>query len=249
MLAPSCTPSPDRGDSSRALASTRRASAWQKQVHHLYAGLLGYPTHRSSTGVPVAHCSQRGPPRSSCAFFSTSSTAKHTLHEPMHPSALPTDTLLRDCDETRTRRSGPGGQHRNKVETAVVLLHRPTMLLAQASERRSQSQNRGVALKRLRLRLAIEYRTQPEANGPSPLWLARTRGRQIVVAKDHDDYSALIAEALDHLQTSRWEMATVAASLGVSTSQLIKLFRKVPAVWAGVNRLRTDAASHPTPPE
>ena len=73
----------------------------------------------------------------------------------MHPAALPDDDLLSICNETRTRRGGPGGQHRNKVETAVVLQHRPTGLNAEANERRSQADNRRVALQRLRLRLAI----------------------------------------------------------------------------------------------
>ena len=37
----------------------------------------------------------------------------------IHPAALPFDALLKECEVRRLRRSGPGGQHRNKVETAV----------------------------------------------------------------------------------------------------------------------------------
>jgi hypothetical protein len=33
-------------------------------------------------------------------------------------------------------------------------------------------------------------------------------------------------------------MAPTAAALGVTTSQLIKLFRQVPAAWEAINRLR-----------
>ena len=36
----------------------------------------------------------------------------------MHPAELPIPELLRQCEVVHTRRSGPGGQHRNKVETA-----------------------------------------------------------------------------------------------------------------------------------
>ena len=163
----------------------------------------------------------------------------------MHPAALPPDNLLLHCDETRTRRSGPGGQHRNKVETAVVLVHRPTGLSAEGSERRSQAENRRVALWRLRLTLALSHREPPETAGPSPLWQARVRGRQLVIAADHDDYPTLVAEALDRLKTVGFEMRPAADALGVSMSQLTKLFRKVPAAWVAVNRLRGEAGIPP----
>ena len=52
-----------------------------------------------------------------------------------HPAALDPERLLAACDATRTRRSGPGGQNRNKVETAVILRHRPTGIQAEANER------------------------------------------------------------------------------------------------------------------
>jgi hypothetical protein len=162
----------------------------------------------------------------------------------MHPAALPLDELLRQCDETRTRRSGPGGQHRNKVETAVVLVHRPTGLSAEASERRSQAENRRVALWRLRLTLALSHR-QPPAATPSALWASRVRGRQLAIAADHDDYPVLVAEALDRLATMSYEMRAAADALGVSMSQLTKLFRKVPAAWVAVNRLRGEAGLAP----
>jgi protein subunit release factor B len=51
------------------------------------------------------------------------------------------------------RSSGPGGQHRNVTDSAVRIRHIPTGIVAQASERRSQSQNRELALERLRIAL------------------------------------------------------------------------------------------------
>ena len=163
---------------------------------------------------------------------------------PMHAAALPHDDLLRQCDETRTRRSGPGGQHRNKVETAVVLVHRPTGLSAEASERRSQAENRRVALWRLRLTLALAHRESPAAT-PSALWSSRVRGSQLAIAADHDDYPAIVAEAIDRLMAVGFEMRPAADALGVSMSQLTKLFRKVPAAWVAINRLRGEAGLPP----
>ena len=68
---------------------------------------------------------------------------------------LPEAALRAECEETFYTAGGPGGQHRNKTESGVRLLHRPTGVLVTATERRSQSQNRGEALERLRERLAI----------------------------------------------------------------------------------------------
>jgi protein subunit release factor B len=51
------------------------------------------------------------------------------------------------------RSRGPGGQRKNKVETAVRLKHLPSGLTVIAAERRSQTENRRLAFERLRTRL------------------------------------------------------------------------------------------------
>lgn len=68
--------------------------------------------------------------------------------------ALPAEALQAECEEEFFIASGPGGQHRNKTESGVRLVHRPTGVVVTATERRSQAQNRGAALERLRERLA-----------------------------------------------------------------------------------------------
>lgn len=76
--------------------------------------------------------------------------------------ALDDEALLLDCEETFFVGGGPGGQHRNKTESGVRLHHRPTGVVVTATERRSQPQNRGAALERLRGRLAaLSHRPRP----------------------------------------------------------------------------------------
>src|SRR5438552_14560942 len=63
-----------------------------------------------------------------------------------------------DLEETFERSSGPGGQHVNKVATAVTLRHRPSGISVTVQDSRSQAQNRKLA--RVRLLDAIEHAQQ-----------------------------------------------------------------------------------------
>ncbi len=59
-----------------------------------------------------------------------------------------------DFEESFARSGGPGGQHVNKVSTAVTLRHRPSGLAVTAQDSRSQSANRELA--RIRLLDVVE---------------------------------------------------------------------------------------------
>jgi protein subunit release factor B len=54
-----------------------------------------------------------------------------------------------DLEETFARSRGPGGQHVNKVSTAVTLRHRPSGISVTVQDSRSQAVNRKLARERL----------------------------------------------------------------------------------------------------
>ena len=162
-----------------------------------------------------------------------------------HPVTLSIDALLLQCDIRRTRHSGPGGQHRNKVETAIEITHRPTGIISFAAERRSQEQNRQVAIARLRLLLAVRVRQVGTAEVvPSALWQSRCLNQKIACSEHHDDFPVMIAESLDAIDAKEFDVKKAAAALGCSTSQLVRFIASVPEALAIVNTQRSARGLH-----
>ena len=96
------------------------------------------------------HRWQRIPPNEKRGRVQTSTVTVAVLPEP-------TETQVRiapgDLEWATCRGSGAGGQHRNKTESAVQLVHRPTGVMVRCESERSQHQNRATALALLRARL------------------------------------------------------------------------------------------------
>jgi ribosome-associated protein len=93
------------------------------------------------------------PPAGEEADFVVNDTGPTTGQpaRPVRPRRFATDpaTLEKEVVVEPYRAPGPGGQRKNRKETAVRLTHPPSGIVVVASERRSQAQNREIAFERL----------------------------------------------------------------------------------------------------
>ena len=168
---------------------------------------------------------------------------------PLHPALLPLEELLRDCELRTQRRSGPGGQHRNKTSSGVFLTHRPTQIVAEATERRSQARNRAVAVGRLRYRLAVELRT-PSAIGTPPEPRSaelRDRYRQtsLKLNEANVDKPAVLALLMDDLHAAGGQARIVADLWQVSSTAVLNLVRSYREAFVLLNAIRDHHGRRP----
>ena len=116
------------------------------------------------------------------------------------PDLYPTDraSLERDSDMEFFIATGPGGQNRNKVQTGVRLVHRPTGTTVTATERRSQHANREAAFERLAARLEELQRVVPPRVPTRPTAASKVRrldAKRRSIA-DLEEYRGLVLEGV-----------------------------------------------------
>lgn len=146
--------------------------------------------------------------------------------------------LLKDCTEERYKASGPGGQRRNKVETALRIRHDPTGVVAKAEESRYLHGNRAHAARRIREKIALEVRSPFDLQAPDlPPEFAAQRGDKgrLTVAQKNPNYPIIVAVAFDALAAAGGSFAAAARPLGITTSQLLKLLQSDPEVWRSID--------------
>ena len=153
-------------------------------------------------------------------------------------------TLFAQCEFDRFRASGPGGQKRNRTESAVRLRHRPSGLQSEANESRSQHENRARALRRLRQTIALTLRAPVSSTGYVP---PAALAAALLKTPSPRDPSRLVAlaELFDVLEASAWRITEAAARLGVSTAAVSRLLAADDDVWRAAAEQR---ARHRLPP-
>ena len=92
---------------------------------------------------------------------------------------LDVKALQKDVEVFTFRAHGPGGQHRNKVESAVRLVHIPSGISVVAAEHRSQARNRDLAFRRLRERLIERNRKKKPRIPTKPSAAQRAKRLQL----------------------------------------------------------------------
>ena len=163
---------------------------------------------------------------------------------------LTDDELVRQCDVDRYRASGPGGQHRNKTESAVRVRHRASGVSAHADDSRSQHENKARAVKRLRAHLALEVRAPIDlatwAPGPRLAKLCAGGAAPLgVKTRQTAEFWVAMAALLDLVFACGVEVAVSAERLGLGTAPLAKLLTVDDEVLRTVNQERARRGLRP----
>ncbi len=159
--------------------------------------------------------------------------------------------LLSQCEVHIYRSSGPGGQHRNKVSTAVRLKHRPTGITVTATESRSQLDNKRNAVTRLRMKIACTLRNQvgtKEIAIPTtvrecmftPKKPTREGILRLEVSRKNERFWPVAAFLLDLLHARSGRLGQAADLINISTGNLTSVLKSERHLLAAAQQIRRE---------
>ncbi|KAK1311452.1 hypothetical protein QJS10_CPA08g00971 [Acorus calamus] len=169
--------------------------------------------------------------------------------------SLTEEELMKQCEMDTFKASGPGGQHRNKRESAVRLRHVPTGIVSQAVEDRSQHKNRASALARLRTLLDLKVRKTIDLNEyePPPELLQILPKKSTIrgadsgpqIGPNNSKFASGMQALLDLIFAVNGSVADAAKNLGLSTGALSRLILSDDSLRMEVNELRSSKGMRP----
>ena len=135
------------GFKTSVMSSNETELGGYREISFMIEGDGAYSRFKFESGV---HRVQRVPETESQGRIQTSTATVAVLPEveDVEIEINPADLIFESC-----KSSGAGGQHVNKTESAVRLTHKPTGIIVECQEERSQFKNKDKALKMLRAKL------------------------------------------------------------------------------------------------
>lgn len=156
--------------------------------------------------------------------------------------------LLGQCAMDRFRASGPGGQKRNKTDSAVRLRHLPTGLIGEAHESRSQHENRARALRRLRREIALQVREPMDLDEYTAPLALRSALDGALPGRHTPAFLTVVGAVFDVCEAAGWRVSAAARALGVSTAALGRLLAVDAVVLRAANERRQALGLRPLRP-
>jgi len=156
---------------------------------------------------------------------------------------LPDADLLKLCEISAYKGSGPGGQHKNKTNSGVKLKLRVEseelrVIESYSCDDRSSHINKLLALRKLRLKIALQIREEPAAQIPFPF-----PGSDGKISPDNNLYPQFIADILDRINFCKGDLSEAAKMWGLSKSALNKIILQDKKVMEVFQKLRQCQAT------